>query len=117
MNKYKISTSTELMKNYKQTEIMSPEQKFEALQTNTGCSLLFSIGTDNTFYVTKEIVGTNTGWERTDLSTAQITKSFGKKTGLVCENFEVAQNAQDGTIGMAMVISDHGKNPESQKNT
>jgi hypothetical protein len=36
------------MKNFKQTLLMSPEKKFEALQTDNGHSLLFSIGTDET---------------------------------------------------------------------
>jgi hypothetical protein len=102
----KISISTELMKNYKQTLLMSPENKFEALQTSIGNSLLFSIGTDNAFYVTQECVGHATGWEKTDLSRDQVAKSFPGKTGLICKTFDAAQSAVDGTIGLAMVIND-----------
>jgi hypothetical protein len=101
-----ISITTDLMKNYKQTELMSPEKKFEALQTNIGDSLLFSIGSDDVLYVTQETVGHSTGWEKIDLSTAQIAKSFPNKTGMTCKTFEAAQSVADGTIGMAMVITD-----------
>ena len=104
MNTPNVIISTELMKNYKQAEIMSPEKKFEALQTSTGCSLLFSIGTDNVFYVTEETIGHATGWQKTDLSTAQLPKSFPGQPGLSCQTFEAAQSAVDGTIGLAMVV-------------
>jgi hypothetical protein len=71
----KIAISTELMKNFKQTLFMSPDNKFEALQTNTGHSLLFSIGSDNIFYVTVEFVGCSTDWEKWVISSTQIAKS------------------------------------------
>lgn len=108
MGTLSISVTSELMKNYKQSELMSPEEKFEALQTNTGCSLLFSIGTDKVLYVTEELEGHSTGWEKTDLSTAQITNSFQGKSGVSCKTFDVAQSIVDGTIGMAMVVDDNG---------
>lgn len=101
-----ISISSELMKNYKQTALMAPEKKFEALQTHKGNSLLFSIGTDSVFYVTTESPGHATGWEKFDLSSSQLKKSFPQQNGLSCKTFEVAQSAVDGTIGMAMVMSD-----------
>ena len=66
-----ITFSSELMKNYKQAEIMSPEAKFQALQTDDGCSLLFSVGADGVFYATEEKVAHTTGWEKTDLSSAR----------------------------------------------
>lgn len=110
MSTQNISVSTELMKNYKQTALMSPEKKFEALQTCVGNSLLFSIGTDNVFYVTQESVGHETGWAKTDLSTAQIGQSFPAQSGLVVKTFEAAQSAVDGTIGIAMVVTDQAGN-------
>jgi hypothetical protein len=115
MSTQTITVSTELMKNYKQTLLMSPEKKFEALQTDKGHSLLFSIGTDektnsDAFYVTQETVGHNTGWEKTNMSSAQIAKSFPGQNGLKCKTFEAAQSAVDKTIGVAMVISDANGN-------
>lgn len=101
-----ITYSSELMKNYKQAELMSPEKRFEALQTNTGHPLLFSIGTDNIFYVTQETPGHSTGWVKTDLSSAQIAEDFQGQSNVTCKTFEVSQNAKDGTIGIAMVIND-----------
>jgi hypothetical protein len=102
----KISISTELMKNYKQALLMSPENKFEALQSSEGNSLLFSIGTDNVFYLTEESIGHDTGWDKVDLSSAQLAKSFPGQTGITCKTFDVGQSAVDGTIGLALVVSD-----------
>ncbi len=100
-----ITYSSELMQNYKQAEVMSPEENFEALQTSAGNSLLFSVGTDGVFYVTQEIPGHNTGWEKTDLSSILVAQDFAGKTA-TCKRFDVAQNAADGSIGSAMVIQD-----------
>lgn len=101
-----ITFSSELMKNYIQAELMSPDEKFEALQTDNGCSLLFSIGTDGTFYVTQESTGNATGWIKTDLSTALIQTNFNGVSGVTCKSYDVAQNATDGTIGLAVIIND-----------
>ncbi|MBJ3816009.1 hypothetical protein F9C28_13975 [Shimwellia pseudoproteus] len=101
-----ISISVELMKNYKQTLLMSPEKDFEALQTNNGHSLFFSIGTDNVFYLTSEAPGHDTGWEKNDLSSKQIAASFPGQQNMACKRFAVGQSVVDGTIGLALVISD-----------
>ena len=106
MSKNTITFSSELMKNYKQAEIMSPEAKFQALQTNDGRSLVFSIGTDGVFYVTEEKTAHATGWEKTDLSTARIAADFPAKSGVVCKTFAASQSARAGTIGLAMVVAD-----------
>lgn len=94
---YHLTSSSERMKNYVQAEIMSPEHKFEAVQTSTGLSILFSIGTDNTFYVTEETHGTSSaGWIKHTLQTN-------------CKTFAVAQDHTTGTISVAMVVN-HGGN-------
>src|SRR5262245_4516902 len=99
-----ITYSSELMKNYLQAEVMTPDKTFEALQTSTGASLLFSIGTDNVFYVTQETSGQSAnGWSKTDLSTAQATKDFSAVA--TCTHLSVAQNVQTGTIGLGMSLS------------
>lgn len=105
MSATKISVTSELMKNYKQAALMSPEKKFEALQTSIGNSMLFSIGTDNVFYVTQESPTTQAGWVKTDLSSALVQSAF-PQGGAICKTFEAAQSAIDGTIGIAMAISD-----------
>lgn len=102
----KITASVEIMKNYKQAQIMSPDKKFEALQTTAGNSLLFSIGSDNAFYVTTEVVGHTTGWQKINLSAAQVGKSFPGLNSVSCKSFDAAQNCVDGTLGLAMVLND-----------
>jgi len=105
MSTTKISVTSELMKNYKQATIMSPEKKFEALQTSMGNSMLFSIGTDSVFYLTQESPTTQTGWGKTDLSSALMRAAF-PQGGATCKTFEAAQSAVDGTIGIAMAVND-----------
>ncbi|WP_345256203.1 hypothetical protein [Flaviaesturariibacter amylovorans] len=108
MQPYKISCSSELMTNYKQAELMAPDKKFEALQTAFGLSLLFSVGTDDVFYVTSETNGHETGWHKTDLSTA-IAKQVFPGARMRCKTFEAAQSAVDGSIGLALVLTDGRK--------
>ncbi len=101
----KITYSSELMKNYQQSEVMSPDEKFQALQTKTSLSLLFSLGSDGVFYVTEEgSQSTATGWQRLDLSSQQIKKDFGEKA--TCKTFAAAQSVSDGSLGLAMVVND-----------
>ncbi|MTK52212.1 hypothetical protein [Paludibacter sp.] len=102
----KITYSSELMRNFIQAEIMSPQSKFQALQTNTGLSLLFSVGTDDVFFVTEEIQASSSGWTKIDLSSAQIAKDFANTSSVSCKTFDVAQNITNGTVGAAMVLTD-----------
>jgi len=70
MGTYQLEGTSELMQNYFQADVLNPEDKFEALQTDAGASLLFSIGTDGVLYLTKEVVRSTHGWNRDDLSSA-----------------------------------------------
>lgn len=108
MSNYSITFSTELMQNYLQAEILAPDAKFQALQTQNGTSLLFSIGTDNALYVTKEVPAARSGWERSDLSSAQIRRDFPGQSGGTCKDFASAQStfASQATIDLAMVLAD-----------
>lgn len=111
MSNYSITFSTELMQNYLQAEILTPDAKFQALQTQNGTSLLFSIGTDNALYVTKEVPAARSGWERSDLSSAQIRKDFPGQSGMTCKDFASAQSAfaPQAAIDLAMVLADPQK--------
>lgn len=105
---YQLTYSSELMKNFKQATVMSPEEHFEALQTSTGLSMLFSISTDNVLYATVEQVGIQTGWTRFDLSSHTIAADFAGKSAYA-DTFATAQKAPSsssagGTIGLAMVV-------------
>lgn len=108
MSTYSITFSTELMQNYLQAEILAPDAKFQALQTQDGTSLLFSIGTDNALYVTKEVPQERSGWARFDLSSAQIRKDFPGQSGVTGKDFASAQStfAPQAAIDLAMVLAD-----------
>lgn len=99
----KIVHSTELMKNQKQAEIMSPESKFLALQTNEGHSLFFSLGTDHVFYLTKELNDAVTGWDKADLSSKLKERHDNKN--IRAKAFDVSQNPINGNIDIALGIS------------
>ncbi|HEX8407376.1 MAG TPA: hypothetical protein VF883_00810 [Thermoanaerobaculia bacterium] len=92
-----LTTSTELMRNYKPVSIMTPDASFEAVQTTAGTALLFSIGTDGAFYVTAEAPGATSGWQRTSLSAS---------LGATVKTFAVAENAATGTIDLALVMTE-----------
>ncbi|GAA2104534.1 hypothetical protein GCM10009841_22640 [Microlunatus panaciterrae] len=108
MTSHTVTYSTELMQNYLQAEILSPQAKFEALQTSQGTSLLFSIGTDQVFYVTREVAGDRAGWIRSDLSTGQIEQDFAGATGVVCRDFTSAEcpTAAGSSVHLGMVLGD-----------
>ena len=106
MGTINLKYSSEMMTNYTHAEIISPQKKFEALQTVDGHSLLFSIGTDGIFYLVSEESGKSAaGWSKTDLTSSLITKDFSGQSGATCRTFEVGQSAKDGTFGLAAVIN------------
>jgi hypothetical protein len=106
MSTYTPTSSSELMENYVQSDILQPQLAFCALQTDTGASLLFSIDTDNAFYVTMELPGASSGWSRANLSGARAAQDF--PTGATCTTFAAAQTvaAQGAAIHLAMVLDD-----------
>ncbi|HYI47228.1 MAG TPA: hypothetical protein VEX35_02075 [Allosphingosinicella sp.] len=108
MTAYQVTTSAELMENYLQADILDPQDKFVALQTDAGASLLFSIATDGSFYLTKELQGEAHGWTRDNLAAAQIGKDF--PGGATCKTFAAAQApaqaGQAAAVQLAMVLND-----------
>ncbi len=108
MTKYNIAASSELMENYIHTDFLLPQDKFIALQTNAGASLLFSIGTGGAFMLTVESPGETHGWRQTDLGAARIKSDFGGNATV--KTFGAAQAAgapgQPAEIHLAMVVSD-----------
>ncbi len=112
---YKISYSSEVMTGYMQGEVIAPDKKFQAIQNEAGNSLLFSIGTDNVFYVTEEVVVTDiadgskatppkTGWKKTDLSSCLLTQ-FPSETSIHVKTFEVAQDISSGKYSVAIAVT------------
>lgn len=102
----KIVFESELMQNNKQAEVMSPNLSFEALQTGDACSLFFSIGTDGVFYVTQEVQGSATGWNKVDLSSA-LSQQYGGAS-VTAKTFDVSQNLTTGNIDLALAITVSG---------
>lgn len=105
-----LSYDTELIQNYIQGEIVSPKNKFEALQTKDGHTLLFGIDSSNVFHVIEESSGQHsTGWAQIDLSTTTISSQLPGKKDAMVRTFDVGQSALDQTIGMAMAVRVEGK--------
>ncbi len=108
---YHLSYSSELIQNYQQATVMEADEKFEALQTSNGLSILFSMGSDDVLYATFEQSGQKAAWSRVDLSSAQIKADFpGQEGQIKVETFASTQKktTQDAittaTIGLAMVV-------------
>lgn len=108
MTTYVVSQSAELMENYLQADILQPQKSFTALQTDTGASLLFMIGTDNVFTLIDELDGKTHGWARHDLSSVQAKADF--PNGATCKTFGAAQHpavkGSPAAIQLAMVLND-----------
>ncbi|HYH66544.1 MAG TPA: hypothetical protein VD866_17755 [Urbifossiella sp.] len=111
MSSCTIGSSTELVRNYQRAEVVQPGRALQALQTEDGRALLFSVGTDpadarrTAFFVTAQVPGDPAnprGWVSLDLSGGVVGK-LGSPNPVSCEKFSVAQPA-DGRIHMAMVV-------------
>ncbi|KAH7353145.1 hypothetical protein BKA66DRAFT_598166 [Pyrenochaeta sp. MPI-SDFR-AT-0127] len=102
----KLIGSSELMKNQKHAEVMSPDMTFDVLQTPEGDSLFFSIGTDHVLYVTREVRQSQTGWTRIDVSSSIFTINGGN--AIQVKAFAVAQNPQTFKFDVALVVTTSG---------
>lgn len=103
VSQYKITSSTELMDNYKQAELVSPQKEFYAVQTNDVMALLFSIGTDGVFYLIEQQTEHLTGWEQIDLSSSLSSNHGGEK--VTAKTFCVAQNVETQKIDLSLVVT------------
>ena len=63
----KLSISSEMMQAFQPGDIMKPHTDFQAIQSTNGLALLFSISTDNQFYLTAQKQKHATGWHRINL--------------------------------------------------
>ncbi|KAB8212011.1 hypothetical protein BDV34DRAFT_184546 [Aspergillus parasiticus] len=103
-----LTTSSEMMQNYVQGELVPATGKFEALQTDDGHALLFAIGDSGVFHVIVEESGvTQTGWQVQDLSSSAIQAYFSASTDPVVKTFDVG-SALDGSICLAMAVTADG---------
>ncbi|KAB8275158.1 hypothetical protein BDV30DRAFT_247903 [Aspergillus minisclerotigenes] len=103
-----LTTSSEMMQNYVQGELVPATGKFEALQTDDGHALLFAIDDSGVFHVIVEESGvTQTGWQVQDLSSSAIQAYFSASTNPVVKTFDVG-SALDGSICLAMAVTADG---------
>ncbi|KAF5716207.1 hypothetical protein FMUND_6467 [Fusarium mundagurra] len=104
-----LTFTTEMMQNYVPGEIVNPTGKFEALQTQDGHSILFSLSSANVFQVIVEQSGaSSTGWRIVDLSSSTLSSAFASDKSAVVKTFNANQSAVDGTISLAMVVTSGG---------
>jgi hypothetical protein len=103
----KITCQSELMKNQKHAVVMAPGLAFEVLQSRDGDALFFSIGTDNAFYLTREVTQTPTGWDKLDLSGALSSRHGG--AAVAAKTFGVAQNPRTLAVDLALVLTAGGQ--------
>ncbi|KAH7143340.1 hypothetical protein DER46DRAFT_673588 [Fusarium sp. MPI-SDFR-AT-0072] len=104
-----LTFTTEMMHNYVPGEIVNPSGKFEALQTQDGHSILFSLSPANVFQAIVEHSGaSSTGWRIVDLSSNALSSNFASDKSAVVKTFDVNQSAVDGTISLAMVVTSGG---------
>ncbi|GFN17260.1 hypothetical protein AtubIFM55763_004296 [Aspergillus tubingensis] len=106
---HQLSASCELMQNYVAGSLVSPTGKFTALQTQAGLSLVFALDTAGVLHVFEEQSGTtHTGWQLRDLSTKTLQNAFPNQANVVVRDFDVAQSAMDGSIGLMMAATVNG---------
>lgn len=103
----KVTAETELMKNQKHAEVLSPEKSFQVAQTPTGDALFFSIGTDNVFYLTRQLRGSQTGWQRIDLSTSLSARHGGST--VQAKTFVVSQHPKTLDVDLVLAITFDGQ--------
>lgn len=103
----KITYSSELMVNFRKATIVAPQQQFQALQTPDGYALLFSIGSDNAFYVTQQSPGLATGWQQLELSEG-LSALHGNRP-VKAKTFAVSQNLVSKKFSIALAVTVEGK--------
>ena len=98
-----VSARSEWMEDQKHALIMASGKDFGVIQTPAERSVLFSIGTDNVFYATREVQQSVTGWTRLNLSEG-IIKTLPVKDASA-KLFHLAQNQQTLSFDLALVIA------------
>jgi hypothetical protein len=98
----KITAESELMVNQKHATLLGPQNVFQVLQTEEGDSLFFSIASTGAFYVTRELRGSKTGWDKIELSA-----SLGIPNGKI-KTFAAAQNPSNLRVDLAIVVTADG---------
>lgn len=104
----KITHSSELMSNYMLGQTVAGDKKFESIQADNGFSLLFSIGSDDRFYLTEERPMLETGWQKSDL-TESLKAFFPGQNKITAKTFATAQDLKSNNFAVALVVNVSGK--------
>ncbi|PSK55408.1 Histone transcription regulator 3 [Elsinoe australis] len=98
-----VKSTTDMMQNYVYAETFAPAAEFEAMQSDDGHAMLFSVDTFGALQGVREQSGqTKAGWLQYDLSTSIINSAF---SGSTVKRMGVGQSALDGSMGMGMAVS------------
>ncbi len=104
----KIINETELMNNQKASTVIVPDVQFEAVQTASGNSLVFSLNESGILNCTCEVQGDTHGWTVVDLSSAQaktdFPDDFTNKTVKVT-HFDLGQDPVSRNVDLVMVLN------------
>ncbi|KPM44099.1 hypothetical protein AK830_g2448 [Neonectria ditissima] len=98
-----LVAESEWMLDQKHAEFMSPGKSFEVIQTVSGTSVFFSIGSDNHFYACREVQAGTTGWTRIDLGSNLLRPQDGRQVAI--KSFTVAQNTDSLYFDLAVVAT------------
>lgn len=94
-----ITSQSEWMVDQRQAQVMGPNAQFSVIQTSIGSSVLFSIGSDNHFYASREVQTTGTGWTEVDLGQNLPIQSA------IVKAFVVAQDSATLAFNIALVVT------------
>ena len=96
-DQYSFTTSTELMGNFKQVELLEQEKHFNVVQTHDGHSIFVGISSDNQIHIILEQSGSSHEWTQTRLTEALPGE---------VKSFAVSQDFTNGNINLAVAMTD-----------
>ena len=112
LNTMNITHETVLMKHEKHATVLTAGSSFDVLQSAEGHSLFFSIGSDGSFYATREVLPgdsistSTTGWEPINLAAPIFAQYRGSK--VAASKFALSQDKQTLAFDMAVVVNVDG---------
>ena len=102
-----ICYSTEVFTNYIQAATVSPDEKFEAIQTADGHSILFSINTEDQLILTEEVLGKGYGWVCNDISST-LFDLYPDANAISIKDFAVSQASDSGEFCLLAALTVDG---------
>ena len=96
-DQYSFTTSTELMGNFKQVELLEQEKHFNVVQTHDGHSIFVGISSDNQIHIILEQSGSSHEWTQTRLTEALPGE---------VKSFTISQDFTNGNINLAVAMTD-----------